>query len=187
MNSVDFKLKINLMKQNLGTLEISTQVYNELVEYSFFRIFTYFSQSIENYFYHYTLGDKSFSGRCPKRKLMFTSVEQINQVIKKQGDFFNLDLLERVSIHIFEEPTPFEIIKANYSSEFSDMKILRDYIAHKSDIAKSKYIEHFCKAGDLEPFQVLLTKTKKQKMNRLDNYFGIMVQVLEYIHNSGDS
>ena len=187
MNLDDFKLKMQLANENLSSLDIDTPVFYELIEYSFFKIYTDFSQSIEDYFYSYSVGDKSFSGKCPSRKLMFTNNEQVKKVIKKDGDFFSLEMLERVSLHIFEEPNPFGIIKTNFSSEFSDMKILRDYIAHKSDTAKSKYISHFCVIVALEPYQVLQSKIKKIKMTRLEYYFAIMIQVLEFIHNSGES
>lgn len=157
----------------------------KLLELAFFKIFIKFEKFASDLFIHYSIGNSSIEGYCPNRTLCFLDDTHLNSVIRnKNKGFVNYyENITELSQHIFID-NPFEIITTDsvFSSEFNNMKILRNYIAHESQFAENKYIISLLNNRSfIEPYLFLEKNRKNTGKSNFTTYVEIMNNTSEYL------
>ena len=137
----------------------TTAIDQSLYELAFFKIFIKFEKFLSDCFENYAIGINSSSGYCPIRRLNFDDLGHLNKVIKKENRSFvnHFEVIKNISDCFFID-NPFEIIKTDptHTTIVSNMKIIRDYIAHESSAAKNKYVTTILNNRPfIEPYQHL--------------------------------
>jgi hypothetical protein len=121
----------------------TTTIDPTLYELAFFKVFIKFEKFLSDCFEKYAVGLGSSSGYLPNRRLNFDDLDHLNRVIKKENISFvnHYEVIKKLSDCFFHD-NPFEIIKSDptFTTIIGQMKIIRDYIAHESTAAKTKYI-----------------------------------------------
>ena len=121
----------------------NTVYNNELYEIAFFKIFIKFEKFLSVCFEEYCVGNGTTDGYCPNRKLNFIDKYHLINVIKPQSRSFinHIDIIKISDCFFDDADNPFDIIRIDptYTGIFDQMKKIRNFIAHESDEAKSKY------------------------------------------------
>jgi hypothetical protein len=143
----------------------------KLLELAFFKIYIKFEKFVSDLFIHYSTGQLNSLNFCPDRILEFRDDTHLNNVLgTKNKNYINYyESITDLSEHIFVN-NPFEIITtdANFSNEFVNMKLLRNYIAHESSTSKNKYVKTILNNRDfIEPHEFLI---KKRNGTNKSNY-----------------
>lgn len=185
MNNQDLIDEIN----KWNTIFISTNnIDNSLYELAFFKIFIKFEKFLSDTFENYAIGISSTYGYCPTRRLTFDDLEHLNKVIKKENRSFvnHYEVIKNISDCFFTD-NPFEIIKTDafYSTTINQMKCIRDYIAHESTAAKTKYIKSVLNDRPfVEPYQHLMTTKRNSNKSFYSFYTLSMKQISDFIINT---
>jgi len=164
---------------------LPTNTNPELLELSFFKIFIKFEKFVSDVFISYCIGNISHKAYCPNRKLNFIDEEHLNAIIKKENRGFvnHYESIFKLSEHIFFD-NPFEIISrdAILTSEFNNMKIIRDYIAHESSHARSKYESVLLNnKAFIEPFEFLQKTRRGTAKSNYTHYIEALKNSSEYL------
>lgn len=140
---------VKFIQRCMADKAISDDVKKELLEYSFFKIFTKVDLLISQAFFDYACGSSSSAGYVPQRRLTFQDEEHIRNffisVRKGYVESFSAGIKD-ISKHIFAiNDDPFQLIIAtsNLWQAYLQSKIIRDFIAHESAGAKKKYYNEF--------------------------------------------
>lgn len=141
-----------------------------LYEACFFKIYVKFEVYLSDVFENYCIGKESGKGYCPQRKLEFTDKEHLRAILKGDKQYVEyIKKIESLSKHIFVD-NPFNIIfdVADNLTIMNQMMILRNYIAHESGEARTRYVKTCLGNGMfIEPCQYLI---KKNRRNSKSNY-----------------
>lgn len=126
-----------------------------LYEAYFLKIYVAFEKYLGDIFTLYCTGKESSKGYCPKLKLKFVDESQLKAIINGGDSNKYIDYLKIISTlseYIFIK-NPFEILTtySNYPEYINQMKCIRNYIAHESDNARSKYKSTCLKNNDFIP------------------------------------
>lgn len=147
-----------------------------------FKIWIQFEKFVSEIFFDYCLAIPSETGYCPSRKITFTSKDQLDNIFRKEGqpytDFFKLS--QNKSKWIFDDnDNPFISVfnSVNYSPVITSVNIIRDYIAHESGQAKSKYISK-CLNGRSSPFVSPRDFLAQMNVQQSKTQFTIYVEAL---------
>lgn len=157
----------------------------KLLEMAFFKIYIKFEKFTSDLFIYYCTGQNSSFDFCPVRKLLFIDDNHLNGVIgTKNKSYINYyENIIALSEHIFVE-NPFEIISrdVNYFTEFNNMKILRNYIAHESLSSRKKYVQSLLGNRDfIEPFEFLRKIRRTTGKSNLTTYNEIILNSTNYL------
>jgi hypothetical protein len=166
----------------------SSSFDNSIYELAFFKIFIKFEKFLSDSFENYAIGNVSVHGYCPTRRLNFDDISHLNKVIKKENRSFvnHYEVIKSISDCFFTD-NPFEIIKTdpNYSNIINQMKVIRDYIAHESDAAKSKYITNVLNNRPfVEPHVHLLTIKRRTSVSFYTFYINSIIEISNFIINT---
>lgn len=166
----------------------SSSFDNSIYELAFFKIFIKFEKFLSDSFENYAIGNVSVHGYCPTRRLNFDDISHLNKVIKKENKSFvnHYEVIKSISDCFFTD-NPFEIIKTdpNYSNIINQMKVIRDYIAHESDSAKSKYITNVLNNRPfVEPHVHLLTIKRRTSVSFYTFYINSIIEISNFIINT---
>ena len=173
-----------LLEINNWQLEIAKIDFNDkLIELAFFKIFVKFEKYMSKIFIHYSIGKKSSKKYKPKRKLGFSTENQLNDMIRGSNrnyvDFSKTIAL--ISFHIFQEGNdPFSLIFSdpNFSDNYKKMQYIRNFIAHESEESRQKYINNVLNTYNIQNFipvfEFLLRKNKKG-----DSYFSLYLDIIQ--------
>lgn len=109
---------------------------------AFFAIFVKFQKLVYNQFERYCLGQCSSANYCPKRKHCFADEKELRHFLgSKKREYIDYDdRIEILSSHIFID-NPFDNLFCLIPQSYNNLKKIRNYIAHESDISKGKLIE----------------------------------------------
>lgn len=164
---------------------LATNDNPKLLELAFFKIYIKFEKFTSDLFIFYSTGQNSSFDFCPERKLPFIDDTHLNNVIgNKNRAYINyFENITDLSEHIFVN-NPFEIITTdvNYSGEFNNMKILRNYIAHESLSSKKKYVQSLLNNRDfIEPHEFLSKIRRSTGKSNLTTYIEIIIASTNYL------
>lgn len=158
---------------------------NSLYELAFFKIFIKFEKFLSECFENYAIGNSSTHGYCPTRRLTFDDLNHLNKVIKKDNRSFvnHFEVIKNISDCFFHN-NPFDIIKTDptYSNVINQMKVIRDYIAHESSAAQTKYIQSVLNNRPfIEPYQHLLATKRGTSKSFYTYYIGSIITISNFI------
>ena len=166
-------------------LENDKTTYNdELYEIAFFKIFIKFEKFLSVCFEEYCVGNGTTDGYCPNRKLNFIDRNHLIKVVKPVNRSFinHIDTI-KISDCIFDdEDNPFDIITIDptYTGIFDQMKKIRNFIAHESDEAKSKY-SGIMNNNFKSVCEFLLTRKKGESISNYTYYTEAIKKISNYI------
>lgn len=105
---------------------------------AFFEVFVNFQNLVYASFENYCIGMKSSYGYCPVRKHIFGDEIELRAFLKTKSEYIDYDLrIVDLSDYIFET-NPFSNLKYMKPLQFSILKDVRNYIAHKSSQSLKK-------------------------------------------------
>lgn len=173
-----------LAEINNWQIEISKPDFNDkMIELAFFKIFVKFEKFLTNIFIHYSIGKKSVSSFKPKRKLGFTSVNQLSEIIKGSNKSY-IDypkIIAVISLHIFKDQNdPFALIfnDPTFLDNYRKMQYIRNFIAHESEESKLKYLTNVLETYNIRTFkpayEFLLMNNR-----RGISYYSIYIKVIQ--------
>lgn len=154
---------------------ISTNCSPEIVESAFLRIYIEFENYLRTTFVTFSLGN-SYSTYVPQRKLHFSDSTQLAEVIRGEGNFVDyIKAIPRCAKHIFQN-NPFDLIYASvtFSDDLKKMLIIRNYLAHRSDESKQKYLNNVLKTFGIQSFEepgVFLLRQMNRTSQTYYSYF----------------
>lgn len=153
--------------------EWASQNKNSRYDIALFKIWIQFERFIGELFIKYSIGEKSEEGYSPQLKLDFSSEEQLNAFLREGNKPYieYLNKINKLSKHIFETD-PFQMIykDSKNSLVFDQVKAIRNYVAHESGSAKSKYI-NICFSGDKRKFKEPNDYLKQREKETGESYF----------------
>lgn len=176
---------INKITKWENILENNKTTYNdELYEIAFFKIFIKFEKFLSVCFEEYCVGNETTDGYCPNRKLNFIDINHLKKVIKHQSQTFinHIDFIKISDCFFDDSDNPFDIIRIDptYNGIFDQMKKIRNFIAHESDEAKSKYSEIM--NNNFKPVcKFLSTKKKGKSISNYTYYTEAIKKISNYI------
>lgn len=150
---------------------------NKRYDIALLKIWIQFEKFLANLFVMYATGAISESGYKPDLKLQFRNEEQLNAFLMEGNRTYieYLTQIKKLSKHIFEKD-PFDIAifsDVNNSNAYNEIIAIRNYVAHESGEAKTKYLR-VCFGNNealfKEPNDFLQSK-KKQSGNTNYTYY----------------
>lgn len=166
-------------------LENDKTTYNdELYEIAFFKIFIKFEKFLSVCFEEYCVGNGTTDEYCPNRKLNFIDRNHLIKVMKPVNRSFinHIDTIKISDCFFDDEDNPFDIITIDptYSGIFDQMKKIRNFIAHESDEAKTKYSGIM--NNNFKPVcEFLSTKKKGESISNYTYYTEAIKDISNYI------
>ena len=153
---------------------------SNLCDIALFKIYIQLEKYFTDTFYWYACGKKNESGTyTPDRKLNFIDDTHLNSVLTSLTPRNHIDYLftiGQISKHIFNiNKDPFGVIfqDINYNDVYIKVKSIRNYVAHESPEAKSKYIKS-CLGNNKdkfeEPYKYLQRKNPITDTSNYDYY-----------------
>ena len=161
---------------------------NKIFELAFFKIFVKFELYVSEIFIHYCIGNSSIHQFSQNRRLNFLDMKHFDSIVKNSSNQNYIDYFSKMldlAPHIFEENnTPFIVFSdPNYNQAISQMRILRNYIAHESLSAKEKYCKNLNNNKFIEPHEFLLKKRKGTEITNYTHYITSLVEISEFLLN----
>lgn len=145
--------------------------------YAFLEIYIEFERFLADIFEKYCLGLSSSAGFIPERNLNFSDINQLRVFLKNKGSGFilYLDKIEELSDYIFkQDANPFECLLHNSKFQYTDLKNIRNYLAHKSDSSYDKLVS----SQIIKQNQSIEDYFSKKKKGLTINYFDFHVEQL---------
>jgi hypothetical protein len=125
--------------------ENKVQQEPQLLELAFFKIFVKFEAFLLEAFQKYAIGEKSKNDILPERLLLFTTENQLRELISDGAKVYldiSIERMENLATHIFSNiDNPFfdTFNDAFFKPKFKEMKIIRNFIAHESPESIKNY------------------------------------------------
>lgn len=152
-----------------------------------FKIWIQFERFLGDLFVKYATGIPSETGYLPPLKIKFQDEEQFNAFMREKNAKYieYLEKIEKLSSHIFlVNPYDVLLLDADNKTAFEQMKAIRNYIAHESGAARSKFI-NVCLNGDerkyVEPNVFLLKRERSTKTPYYTYYTQIMSNIVDLL------
>ena len=133
VNSRSFVLTDTNMQDKIKTL---------VVKQSFLSVFAEWEHFLENTTIAYAMGESSIKGWTPTKYILPTTEEHANQIIcgaSKYPDWSNLEYVIKTEDYLFENGEPYKSALNGFSSVFTEIKKVRNVIAHNSIKSQSEY------------------------------------------------
>jgi hypothetical protein len=177
-----------LSEINLWRVELQNRNnFDNLIELAFFKIFIKFEKYLSQIFIHYATGKKSKLQYKTKRKLGFTTPDQLYNIIKGGGERNHVDIPKLISNgispHIFRDGyDPFALIfnDVEFTSNYRKMILIRNYIAHESDESRSKYVDSVLRSFNIQSFIPVNEFLMKNKRNGVTYYTYFINILIDY-------
>lgn len=173
---------------NFWNLEISRSGSPEIVESAFLRLYIEHEDFLRKTFIRFSLGS-SYTTYIPQRKLFFSDESQLTDVIRGESPFVDYQkAIPRCSKHIFLKD-PFDLIfsSQNFSDDLKKMKLIRNYLAHKSNEARGKYEDNVLRTYQIdtfiEPGVFLLRRANQKPYTYYTHYCNIFLQTFDALRN----
>lgn len=150
--------------------------------YAFLEIYIEFERFLSVIFEKYSLGLSSSMGFTPERNLNFSNIDQLRAFLRNKGSSFilYLDKIEELSDYIFKQDcNPFECLLHNAKFQYTELKNIRNYLAHKSDSSYDKLVS----SRVITNSQSIEDYFSKKKKGLSINYFDYHVEQLIDISN----
>lgn len=154
-----------------------------IVEAGFLRSYISFEEFIAKSFISFSLGE-SHGEYTPDRFLQFSSTDQLFETIRGESQYVDVfKAIPRCAKHIFIK-NPFEIVfsDANFSDPLTKMRVIRNYLAHRSAESKEKFKSKVLGAYNLpetlDPGDFLLMKRKGNQ----ETYYSHYIEILKKAH-----
>ncbi len=177
VNNTDLLSKIEEWK-----LELSTN--DKHIHFALLEIFIEFEKFLANSFIAYALGQPSKDSYLPERKLIFTDKEHLEGLLKCDKQYIDyIKKIQEIKKHIFvENKCPFNKVfsSADFISDFRQMQMLRNFIAHQSEESKNKYISKVLNPRGISGYIKSDTFLKRIPRNKHDSYYSIYVETLKF-------
>lgn len=160
---------------------------NKLIELAFFKIFVKFEKFLSHLFTQYSTGKKSGMSYKPKRKLGFSSSNQLYDVIRGSNrSYIDIPkLIKSLSPHIFKDnDDPFFLVFSDptFSDNYTKMQVIRNFIAHESIESRTKYINNVLNTYNITSFieasDFLLRNTRVG-----NSYYTMFTSILQQYSN----
>lgn len=161
---------------------------NRRYDIALFKIWITFEKYLSDLIVAYSCGIPSELSYVPNLKLRFCDESHFNIFFSRSKRYVDyISVIEEYSNHIFTE-NPFQILlsSTSYSQCFEDIKIIRNYVAHESSEARSKYIKRFCNndaASFVEPNELLIKFNKHHSCTNFSFYINNLKEIARYISN----
>ncbi len=158
---------------------------SEMFEAAFLRAYVEYESIIAEIFMHFSLG-RSTGAYQPIRKLSFTDETQLAELIRGEARFIDYSsVISRCSKHIFQiDPFEFVFSLTNYNDEIKKMKLIRNYLAHRSVEAKARYKTSVInEMVYVEPGVYLQKKVKGSSETYYSKYCRVMIEITEFFKN----
>lgn len=152
------------------------QSNNMRYDIALFKIWISTELFFRDLFLLYVTGNKSEKGFLPNLTIKFIDEEHFNSILLQDGRKYidYMMIIEKKSKHLFKD-NPFDIVfnDSKNKNVINEIVSIRNYIAHESGEAKSKYV-NFCFSGDqrkfLEP-NIFLCEQEKQSRKSFFTYY----------------
>lgn len=161
---------------------------SDMYESAFLRIYIEYESFVAETFLTFSLG-KSYGSYEPQRKLNFSEDNQLRNLIRGESNFVDYSkAIDRCSKHIFNKD-PFNMLfsSANYSDDLIKMKLVRNYLAHRSIEAKEKYTRSVLKGlsitNYISPGDFLQKQVKHSSETYYTKYCKIFREIHDFFHN----
>lgn len=153
------------------------------------KIFIQFDNFIADLFIEYCTGKSSEKGYTPELKLQFQNEEHLNAFLRENRTYIDYSTkIRQLSKHIFVD-SPFEkaiYADANNSVMYGNIISIRNYVAHESGEARTKYIKS-CYGGDeskfKEPNDYLQDKRKGSGQTHFSEYIAAIQSMASILIN----
>lgn len=113
-----------------------------VVKQSFLSVFAEWEHFLEHTVIWYSLGEASIKGKTPTKYLSPLDEEHANQIISgasKYPDWSNLEYVIKTVESLFENGEPYKSALNGFSSTFTEIKKVRNVIAHNSKKSHSEF------------------------------------------------
>jgi hypothetical protein len=160
-----------------------------IYELSFLRIFLAWEAFCEKTFLLYMLGEQTDTGYSPYRYVAPTDNTHAYNLVKTKKDFFDFSnhtgVIERAEL-FFQNGEPYRNILRTKNSELSDIKTIRNAIAHISKDSQDKFINMVTHNLGSFPFvmtpgQFLYTAFKKTNISYISIYKNMLESICDII------
>lgn len=182
------KLRIRSVS-SVETASIDTEFIAEAI---CFRLFRVHERLLRSFFLHCCTQPVTLSGVQINSKLICPDTETAENILKGSGRFMEWgksDEVKKISNLIFENGFPISDFILSNSQTMSDLHKIRNYIAHDSSEAKSKFVgvtRSYMRLEDAVPDQAgsfLLYRRRASESNVLTKLFGKVRQFSSHIQN----
>jgi hypothetical protein len=157
------------------------EIIGELV---FLKIYTEWEVFLEDSFVRYLVGGKSPSGYSPKCYICPPNMEIAKKILKGESKDYikwnDVGLIKTRSKIYFRDGEPFVSALDPIIQYMEEMNIIRNRIAHKSDLSKSKFNDFIRRkfghgiSGITAGKLLLMKTTPRSRTTYLDIYIGVI-------------
>jgi len=159
--------------------QLELKVNNKHIHLALLEIFIEFEQFLTNSFIEYALGNSSQNGFFPNRRINFSDKEHLDGILKCDKQYIDyIKKIQEIRKYIFKEDNcPFNKIfsTSEFTTYFKQIQILRNFIAHKSEESKTKYIKNVLRANGINSFIKADTFLKKINKKKNKTYYSIYI------------
>lgn len=192
--------EINFWNSEIEKLDSPNE---KIYELAYFKIFVKFEVLVSELFINYSIGHDSplVLNYTPSRILNFTDKKHLAGILSTSNsnyiDYFNKAITS--SKYIFRDnQDPFSLVfnSSSYSTYYSQMKDIRNYIAHESNEAKKKYHKNVIHLHNdfIEPSHYLAKKNRGQSktnysifIEKITEMTEILLNPIDYLENTEET
>jgi hypothetical protein len=186
---LELKKQIDGSKKLITAIKISNlrQIQKELViELAFLRIFIAWENFLEDSFFRYLVGGKSYSGKSPIKFINPPTIKKATEIVTgEKNKYIKWNLSEenitRSEIY-FKNGEPYKNTLQTISTDIKNMNTIRNRITHRSKASKDnfrEFIRQECGHGikGMTPGRFLLRNNPKTKP--IITYFDYYSSIVE--------
>lgn len=171
-----------LNKIDEWNLEISQN--DKHIHYGLLEIFIEFEKFLTESFIAYSLKDEGKNNFKPVLRINFIDEDHLFGLLKCDKVYIDyIKKIQEVKKFIFEEIScPFNKVfsTSEFQTYFSQIKILRDFIAHQSKESKYKYLTKVLNPNGINTYIKADTFLKKINTNKSKSYYSIYIDSLKF-------
>lgn len=177
VNNQDLLLKIEEWQ-----LELSTN--DKHIHFALLEIFIEFEKFLANAFIEYSLGFSGKDNYLPERRITFADKRQLEGLLKCDKQYIDyIKKIQEIKHHVFAENTcPFTKVfsTADFMTNFRQMQMLRNFIAHQSEESKNKYITKVLNSNGISAYIKSDTFLKRISRSNSRTYYSMYIETLRF-------
>ena len=133
---------VNSRAFTLADTNMQDKVKELVIMQSFLSVYAEWEHFLENSTIWYAMGEVSIKGKAPTKYISPTDEDHANQIIcgaSKYPDWSNLEYVLKTEDYLFEQGEPYKGALNGFSSVFTEIKKVRNVIAHNSKKSHSEF------------------------------------------------
>jgi hypothetical protein len=126
----------------LADTNMQDKVKALVIMQSFLSVYAEWEHFLENSTIWYAMGEPSIKGKTPTKYIYPVDEDHANQIIcgaSKYPDWSNLEYVLKTENYLFEQGEPYKSALNGFSSVFTEIKKVRNVIAHNSKKSHSEF------------------------------------------------